>query len=69
MLYIHFTLEQANLQTKCDRDEADQIRRCMLLGALLCVAQPALAQGLFATPGQMEGPFYPTGCHSTRIMA
>ena len=31
----------------------------MLLGALLCAAQPALAQSLLATQGQMEGRFYP----------
>lgn len=31
----------------------------LLLGALACSTHRALAQGLMATPGQTEGPFYP----------
>lgn len=44
---------------KRHRDEVDQRRRHMLLGALASVAQPVLAQSLLPTPAQTEGPFYP----------
>jgi protocatechuate 3,4-dioxygenase beta subunit len=47
------------LSMKRDADEVDKVRRRMLLGALACAAQPALAQGLVPTPAQTEGPFYP----------
>lgn len=41
------------------RDEVDQLKRHMLLGALALAAQPVLAQSLLPTPAQTEGPFYP----------
>ena len=44
---------------KRDDDRVDHFRRRMLLGALACAAQPALAQSLVPTPRQAEGPFYP----------
>ena len=44
---------------KRDDDRVDHFRRRMLLGALACAAQPALAQSLVPTPRQTEGPFYP----------
>lgn len=44
---------------KLHRDHTDLQRRRMLLGALACAAQPALAQALWPTPPQTEGPFYP----------
>jgi len=44
---------------KRDDDRVDHFRRRMLLGALACAAQPALAQSLVPTPRHTEGPFYP----------
>ena len=44
---------------KPDRDHINPLRRRMLLGALACAAQPALAQNRAPTPPQTEGPFYP----------
>lgn len=44
---------------KRHRDQVNQLRRHLLLAALASAAQPVLAQGLFPTPAQTEGPFYP----------
>ena len=54
--------DQAAFSTKRDGPEVDKLRRRMrrmLLCALACAAQPALAQSLAPTPAQTEGPFYP----------
>nr|WP_314628039.1 protocatechuate 3,4-dioxygenase [uncultured Noviherbaspirillum sp.] len=39
--------------------DVNRLRRRMLLGALVCAAQLALAQAPVVTPRQTEGPFYP----------
>jgi protocatechuate 3,4-dioxygenase beta subunit len=39
--------------------KVDKHRRHLLLGALVSMAQPVLAQSLVLTPQQTEGPFYP----------
>lgn len=59
MPHMHFISGQAGLSTRPDGSEVDRLRRCMLMGALVCVAQPAFPQNLLPTPKQTEGPFYP----------
>jgi protocatechuate 3,4-dioxygenase beta subunit len=59
MPHTHSMPDQWEPPMKRDGNEVDQLRRRMLLGALACAAQPALAQGLAPTPEQTEGPFYP----------
>jgi protocatechuate 3,4-dioxygenase beta subunit len=59
MPHTHSVPGQAALPGKRDGDDIDRLRRRLLLGALACVAQPALAQTLATTPLQTEGPFYP----------
>jgi protocatechuate 3,4-dioxygenase beta subunit len=51
--------DRARSSMQRDGDEVDKLRRRMLLGALACAVQPALAQSLVPTPEQTEGPFYP----------
>lgn len=59
MKHTHSITNQKPLSMQRDADDVDKLRRRMLLGALACAAQPALAQGLVPTPAQTEGPFYP----------
>lgn len=59
MLHMHFHYGRAAPSTQCDSDTIDQFRGHMLLAALACAAQPAVAQGLVLTPRQTEGPLYP----------
>ena len=59
MPHMHSIKQQSGPTTSRDDDEVNPLRRRMLLGALACAAQPALAQSLVQTPRQTEGPFYP----------
>jgi protocatechuate 3,4-dioxygenase beta subunit len=59
MTHTHSITDRKALSMKRDADEVDKLRRRILLGALACAAQPALAQGVLPTPAQTEGPFYP----------
>jgi protocatechuate 3,4-dioxygenase, beta subunit len=59
MQHIHPVTGQAEALMKRDHDKVDKLRRHMLLAALTCAAQPAVAQSLVPTPRQTEGPFYP----------
>jgi protocatechuate 3,4-dioxygenase beta subunit len=55
----HSFQDLAGLPMRHGRDGVDPRRRRMLLCALACAMQPALAQSLGPTPAQTEGPFYP----------
>jgi protocatechuate 3,4-dioxygenase, beta subunit len=59
MPHTRFISGKIEFPIKHDGDAVDQRRRRLLLAALACVAQPALAQSLAQTPAQTEGPFYP----------
>jgi protocatechuate 3,4-dioxygenase beta subunit len=59
MPHTHSIPDRPGLAMKRNAGKVDERRRCMLLAALACAAQPVLAQGLVPTPRQTEGPFYP----------
>jgi protocatechuate 3,4-dioxygenase beta subunit len=59
MPHAHYVQDLLGQPTRHSRDGVDILRRRMLLGALACAMQPALAQSLVTTPEQTEGPFYP----------
>lgn len=59
MPYMYSIEGRPGPSTRRDGVEVDRLRRCMLAGALACIAQPAFPQDLVLTPKQTEGPFYP----------
>jgi protocatechuate 3,4-dioxygenase beta subunit len=59
MPHTRFIPNKVEFPKKHEDNAVDKRRRRLLLGALACAAQSALAQSLAQTPAQTEGPFYP----------